>query len=148
MGLLEEGIPLAKEALEIGERLGDPVVEARCLAELAWSLCENRELDAAEEAGSRAIDLYPEKGEEYRVCKSHRILGYIYQSKGEIEKAIHHFEVALGIASPFDWHDELSFRFITSWCICFSTKAGSMTHKLTSNAPSRTRPIAHTTWAM
>jgi tetratricopeptide (TPR) repeat protein len=109
MGILKEGITLAKEALEIGERLGDPVVEARCLAELAWLLCDDRQLDAAEEAASRAIDLYPEKGEEYRVCGSHRILGRIYQQKGEIEKAIHHLEVALGIASPFDWHVELTF---------------------------------------
>jgi len=37
----------------------------------------------------------------------HRLLGDIYQSKSETEKAIHHNEVALGIASPFDWHDPL-----------------------------------------
>jgi tetratricopeptide (TPR) repeat protein len=76
------------------------------LIALAWLLRQDRQFDAAEEAASRAIGLFPEKGEEYRVCKSHRILGYIYQSKGETEKAIHHFEVALGIASAFDWHEE------------------------------------------
>jgi len=107
VGLPEQGIQIAKEALEIGERLGDRVVQAQCLIVLAWSLYQNDQIDAAEEAAFRAIDLFPEKGEEYRVCQSHRILGNIYQHKGEIRKAIHPSEVALGIASPFDWHLEL-----------------------------------------
>jgi len=106
MDLYKEGIQLAKEALEIGERLGDTMVQARCLTELAWLLSGDNQFDAAEEAGSHAIGLFPEKGEEYRVCQSHCILGDIYGSKGEREKAIHHFEVALGIASPFSWYDE------------------------------------------
>jgi len=106
MGLPKEGIQLAKEALEIGGRLGGSVLHAQCSIHLAWLLCRDKQFDAAEEAGSRTFDFFPEKGEEYRVCQSHRILGHIYRSKGEREKAIHHFEVALGIASPFDWHEE------------------------------------------
>jgi len=106
MGLLEEGIELAKEALEVSEQLGDSVVQARCLMELGWLLGSNEQFDAAEEAAFRAIDRLPEKGEEYRTCQFHRILGEIYQCKGETEKAIHHSEVALGIASSFDWHVE------------------------------------------
>ena len=106
MDLPKEGIQLAKEALEIGERLGDTVGQAQCLIVLGFLLCADGELDAAEEAVSRSIGLFPEKGEEYRVCKSHRVLGHIYQSKGETEKGIHHFEVALQIASSFDWHGE------------------------------------------
>jgi len=101
-----QGIQLVKEALGIGERLGDRVIQAQCLVVLAWLLDRNNRVDAAEEAAFRTIDLFPEKGEEYRVCQSHRILGEIYRHKGEKEKAIHHFEVALGIASPFDWHME------------------------------------------
>jgi len=107
MGLPKEGIQLAKEALEIGERLGDRVVQGQCLTVLAGLLCIDGQLDAAEEAASRAIGLFPEKGEEYRVCRSHNILGYIYRFKGEREKAIHHYEVALRIAPPFDWHNQL-----------------------------------------
>jgi len=103
----KEGIQLAKEALEIGERLGETVVQAQCLAELAGLLRQDDQLDAAEEAISRAIDLFPEKGEEYRVCGSHRVLGSIYHFKRETEKAIHQFEVALRIASPFEWHSQL-----------------------------------------
>ena len=81
--------------------------QARCLDNLALSLCDDKQLDAAEEAVFRAIALLPDEGEEYRVCELHQALGKIYRSKGEIEKAIHHFEVALGIASPFNWHDRL-----------------------------------------
>ena len=65
------------------------------------------QFDAAEEAALRAISILPEKGEEHRVCQSHRALGDVYGSKGGIEKAIHHFELALGIASSFNWSDDL-----------------------------------------
>jgi len=106
LGLPKEGIQLANEALEIGERHGDIVGQAQCLFALAFLLCADGQLDAAEEAASRSVGLFPETGEEYRVCKSHRVLGYIYQSKGETEKAIHHFEVALRIVTSFDWHGE------------------------------------------
>ena len=34
-------------------------------------------------------------------------IGNIYRSKGEREKALHHCQVALGIASPFNWQDQL-----------------------------------------
>ena len=107
MGLPKEGIQQAKEALEIYERLSDTVEQAWCLITLAWSLRNDKQLDAAEEAASRAIDLLPEKGKQFRVCQSHRVLGEIYRSKGDIGKAIHHFEMALEIASSFNWHDQL-----------------------------------------
>ena len=67
----------------------------------------DKQLDAADEAVSRAIDLLPEEGEQFLVCDGHRILGNISRSKGNTKKAIHHFEVALGIASSFNWHDVL-----------------------------------------
>jgi len=104
MGLHEEGIQLAKESLEVLKRLGDTVAQAKCLSSLARLLYEDKQLDAAEDAASHAINLVPEKGHQSLVCESHRILGNIYYSKGEREKAIHHLEAALGIASSFDWH--------------------------------------------
>jgi len=107
MHLPKEGIQQAKEALEIYERLGDTVAQAECLDRLALSLRNDKQFDAAEEAAFRAIALLPDEGEEFRVCQSHQTLAKIYRSTGEIEKAIHHFEVALGIASSFDWHDHL-----------------------------------------
>ena len=107
MDLPSEGIEQAKEASEIFERLGDTANQARSLIFLASALCADEQLDAAEEAASRAIDLLPEKGEQFRVCQGHRVLGNIYQSKGDMEKAIHHFEEAVGIASPLNLDNQL-----------------------------------------
>ena len=109
MYLYEEGIQQAKEALEIIERLGDTVKQAESLIALACVLLDNRQLDAAEEAAFRAIDLLPEKGERFQVCSGHHTLGSIYSSKGNTEKAIHHFEVALEIASSLNVDADLTW---------------------------------------
>jgi len=107
MGLSEEGVQQAREALEILERTGDVVGQARCLIKLALLLCDDQQFDAAEEAASRAIGLITEKGSQSLVCESHRVLGNIHRSKGETEKAIHQYEVALEIASSSNWHGGL-----------------------------------------
>ena len=107
LGLHKEAIQRAKEALEIYERLGHTVGQAWCLVGLAWLLREDKRLRAAEEAASRAIGLISGVDNQSLVCGSHRILGDIYRSEGYREKAIHHYEVALGIASSFGWHDPL-----------------------------------------
>jgi len=107
IGLYEEGIEQAKDALEIWEELNDTGRQAACLIKLAFLLHDDKQLDAAEETASRAIHLLPQKGEEFRVCESHRLLGNVYRTKGQIEKAIHHFEAAIKTASPFGWHGSL-----------------------------------------
>ena len=107
LGLREEGIQQAREALKIFEQLGNMAGQAGCLITLAWLLYEVGQLDAAETAASYAIILLPEKSEQFLVCRSHRILGDIYYSKAEREKAINNFDVAVGIASVFNWHNEL-----------------------------------------
>ena len=107
MGLYKEGILLAEEALDICERHGDTAGQAQCLGTLARLLYDDNQHDAAEEAISRAIDLLPEEGEKFEVCKCRRVLGNICRSKGKREKAISHFKVALGIASSCNWHDQL-----------------------------------------
>jgi len=108
LDLHKEGIQCAEELLKIFERLGDTQQQTWCLNRLAWLLYGDKQLDAAQEAASRAIDLFPEKGEESQVSDCHRVLGDIYGSKGEIEKAIHHYETALEIASSFGWDNRLS----------------------------------------
>ena len=108
MGLHEEGIKQVEEASQILGLLGHTMGQARCLRTLARLLHSTNQLDAAEEAVSRAIDLFSKNGDLFEACQSHYHLGSIYQSKGEIGNAIHHFETSLGIASSFNWHDELS----------------------------------------
>jgi len=107
IGLNKEGIQQAKEALGVYERLGNTIQQVDCLIKLAWLLGSDKQFEAAEEAAFRAIGILQEKDEEYRTCRSHRVLGNIYHSKGETQKAIHHLEVALGIASSFNWHTDL-----------------------------------------
>jgi len=108
LGLHEEGIQQAREALEIFKRLNNISGQAQCLELLAWSLRGDNQLDAAKEAASRAIDLLSGDRDQFQVCRCHRVLGKIWYSKGETEKAIDHFETALKIASPARWHDQLS----------------------------------------
>ena len=105
--LYEDGIEQAKEASEIFERLGDTAHQAECLTNLAYVLRDDKQLDAAEEAASRAIDLLLEKGDQFLVCNGHRVLGDIYDSKDDTEKAIHHFEKAIEIASSLNLDDQL-----------------------------------------
>jgi tetratricopeptide (TPR) repeat protein len=107
LGLHEEGIRHAKEALEIYERISDTMGQGACLNDLAWLHFGHKQFDTAEDAASRAIDLLTGKGRETVICQLHRILGQTYHSKGEKTKAIRHFETALGIASPFNWSEEL-----------------------------------------
>ena len=117
LGLFEEGIQQAEEALEIYKHLGDTVGEAQCLNSLAYVLYFDGQLVAAEEAASRAISQLPEKGEQFLTCRCHRVLGDIYGSKGNTERAVHHFEVALGIASSFDWHEDMFWIHYRSACL-------------------------------
>ena len=98
MGLYKEGIQQAEEASRVFERLGYPVLQATSLIRLAGLLQWDGQLDAAEETALRADDLLPEEGEQDRVYSCHLVLGAIYQYKGEAEKAVHHSELALGIA--------------------------------------------------
>jgi tetratricopeptide (TPR) repeat protein len=107
LGLHEEGIQQVREALGIYERLDDTTEQADCWDDLSRLLHWDGQLDSAEEAASRAIDLLPEKGQEYNLCQFHLGLGDIYRSKEEPEKALHHLEIALGIASTFKWQSQL-----------------------------------------
>jgi tetratricopeptide (TPR) repeat protein len=122
--LYNEGIPQAKESLEIFERLNNAPGQARSLQELAWLLLGNNQLDAAEEAASRSIDLLPDS-EQFLLCKGHRVLGDICCYKGETEKAIKHFETALGIASSSNWHGQ-QFRTLYSLAELFNCDRGKL----------------------
>ena len=113
LGLFEEGIRRSKEALEIYERFGDVEGQGKCWSHLGWLFLGDKQLDAAEEAGSHAIKLFLDRGRELWVCESHHLLGVIRQSKGQREKAIQHFEAAIRIASPLDWYHQLFWTHVS-----------------------------------
>ena len=106
LGFSTEGIQQAEESVRMYERLNHTSGQADALRMLAGLLFSDNKLDAAEEAISKSIDLRLAKGEQFGVCKGHRLLGRIYRSKGEVEKAINHFETALGIATS-NWDSVL-----------------------------------------
>ena len=106
LGLREEGMRQARESLEIYKQLDSVWGEAHALQLLGRLLHENKELDAAEQAISQAIDLLLGGKEPIVVCRCYRTLGDIYFSKGEMKKAISHFEMSLKLASSFNWYDE------------------------------------------
>jgi len=106
LGLYEEAIPQAEEALEIYKQLNNVSGQAHSLYYLAWILHADNQLDAAEEAASQSISLLSEKVDGLLICKCHRALGAIRSSKGEVEKAINHLEAALRITSSLDWDSE------------------------------------------
>jgi len=107
LGLYKEGIQQAKESLEIYERLDNMSGQVRSLHRLAELLRADKQLDAAEEAALKAINLLPNRGNEILAARCHRLLGDTYRSKGETRMAIKYLETALGIVSPFNWHVEL-----------------------------------------
>ena len=107
LGLNEEGIQQAKEALEIFEQVNDTRGQAESLNYLAWLLVNVKQFEDAEDAASRGIDLLSDKSDEYILSGFHRILGKVHEFKGEEEEAIHHLQTAIGIATPFNWRDLL-----------------------------------------
>ena len=106
LDLYKEGIPQAKEALEIYKRLNHKSGQALALHRLAALLWEDNQPDTAEGATSRAINLLQDEADQYLLCQCHRLLGSIYSSKGETEKAVDQLETALRISSLSDWHHE------------------------------------------
>ena len=125
LGLYEEGISQAKEALGIFERLGRRKEQALCLVTLAWLLFGDEQLDGAEAALNRVVNSLPEKGEEYPLYQSHRLLGNIYHSKRAREEAVRHLETALEIASTHNWGSELFWvHFDLAWLFRDEDKFG------------------------
>jgi len=109
LGLREEGISQAKEALEIFERLHNVLGQVECLLNIASMSCQDNQLDTAKEAASRALDLSSGEGDQFLISNCHRSLGNLYSRKKEGETATNHLKTALGIASRFNWHEQQFF---------------------------------------
>ena len=105
--LYKEGIAQAREACDIFGRLGETEKQVPCLLTLASLLHNDKQLGAAEEVANRVVDLLEDR-DQYQLCRCHLTLGEIHQSKGDTEKAIHHCEESLRIASVLNVRQELS----------------------------------------
>ena len=104
LGLHTEGIQQVEESLGIFQQFNCVLGQAGSLQQLAQLLFQDNQLDAAEKAACQSINLLLDKDEQFRLCQGYRLLGNIYRSKGETEKAIDQFKTALGIASSSNWH--------------------------------------------
>ena len=98
LGRHKEGLPQAKEALRIFTSLGDTENQASCLLVLASLLQFDGQLDAAEEAATRAMDL-SKNCDQLQICNCHKVLGDIHESKGSTKKAVYHLNECLKIAT-------------------------------------------------
>ena len=136
LGLHKEGIPQVKEALKIYEQLNNTIKQAYSWQELSRLLYWDNQLGPAEKAASQAINLLSERGDQYLVCRCHRILGNIYTSRGEVEKATNHLEIALRIASSFHWHNQLFWGHFSLAQLFFNQQRFNDAHTHVENAKS------------
>jgi len=113
LGLHEEGIQQAKEALKIYEQLNNISGQAYSWQRLAWLYYDDKQLEAAGEAASQVINLLSDNGKQFPVCECYRVLGNIHHSQGKTEEAIEHFEAAIEIASAFNWDYQLFWNHYT-----------------------------------
>ena len=115
VGSLPQDLGLqVKEVLEIYKWCNRILGQVQCLQYLAWLLHFDKQLDAAEEAKSRAINLPLNKDQQPPACECYHPIGDIYCSRGKTEKVIDHYEMALGIASLSNWHSQLC---VTHYCL-------------------------------
>ena len=114
----EEKIQLTQRMVEVMSALRLTLGQITGLVELSGYLREANRLDAALETASRALALLPENAPKHLTLRCHHMLGEAYHSKGPTEKAIEHFEVALGLASSHD-RDEEAFHIYRSLTLAF-----------------------------
>ena len=112
VGLHQEGIEQACEALEIFTQLGETGKQTQCLVVIAWLRWKVEEFNTAEAVAFLAMDLSG-LHDQYQLFQCHKILGEIQRSKGNPKKAIHHSEASLRIASALKLHDEVSRAHIS-----------------------------------
>jgi hypothetical protein len=147
LNLDEEGIGQAKEALEIFERINDMAGQAESLNSLAWVL-----------SGPTTSNSTPRRRPHLaRSTSSQR------QAKNSLSVAFTEF-LATSINSgerkrkpsttsrrpselrPLSTGTMYYFGLISAWPTCFMTKRSSTMQTPTSNKPSHTLSITHTTW--
>ena len=106
--LYKEGIQDVKEASELYDQLGNVGGQMQTLEQLARLLQGDGQLEAAETATTKLFAILPDEPRPRTLCKYHSLLGEIYHSKGETEKAIDNFKTVLDIASRYNSHSDTS----------------------------------------
>ena len=97
--LFEEAIVCEKEALGIYKQLGSVVEQTDSLQHLALLFVQVKQVDAAKEAASQAINLSSGKLYKHQYLQHHHILGHLHEFRGEAEAAVKHFITALWASS-------------------------------------------------
>jgi len=100
-----EGISQVKEALGIYEKLDNTAGQANCLSQLALLFIRVNQVDAAEDAVSRAINLHSDGPSQSQLYDHHHTLGHISHRRGDTEAGIDHHMKALGIARSLKSQD-------------------------------------------
>jgi len=139
LGRYKEGIWQVEEALEIYKQLGATEGQALCLKELALLLCHDGQLDDAEKAAIRAINLWSADVTVF----SAKYIDSRARERRPFATWRHPWEL-----HPLSVGTRSCFWPIAFWQNCFAMKAGSTTRKFTSSKPSRTRTrsTTYTTW--
>ena len=106
LALYAEGISQVKEALEIYEKLDNTAGQVDCLHRIALISLKNKQVDAAEEAASSAVNLSSDGLSRYQLYERHHILGHICECRGKTEAAVDHHIKALGIARSLELLDK------------------------------------------
>jgi len=104
LGLYKQGIQQAREALEIYKQYNRMLGQGRTWEELTWLLCDDKQLDLAEEVALQGISLFSNRVHQFQACECYCILGDICHLRGETVEAIDHFRAALRSATPLNWH--------------------------------------------
>jgi hypothetical protein len=144
--LPKESILQAKESLGIFERLNNVSEQAQSLQQLAQLLHHDNQLDAAEAAASRSIDLLPDS-EQFLAVKVTVSLATYIAPRVRPRRPSTTTRQPSG-SRLLSTGTTNSFGSITPWRGCSAIKAGSTTLTLTSTAPSRTQSTTHTIWVV
>ena len=95
LDLYQEGAHQARESCEMFRQPGSATGEERPLRQLA-PLYSDNQLELASPLTNES--------NQRQECQLYRALGHILQSQGKIEKAVDRFQVALAIATYWNWY--------------------------------------------
>lgn len=94
---LRDAVPLLESALAGWRSIGDRYWMAMVLLDLGANLHALREYSAALRHYEEALTFFPELGWTRNIGLTHQSIGWIYDSRGEYQKALEHHQKALEV---------------------------------------------------